>query len=406
MKQSEIEVIIKRIKEPIKQESKVTETLYKEWLLNNGFEEKHSFEELTPTGQESPEHKEQFVDVTGDPEYQGATDIDFELSVIPKWCKREQDLITTWQDKNVIQHVEIKAGESILSGNRYTNLQIETIANADLYKGEFFPEPKKLRGKEYRIVQHIGWWNKNPDYQADMFCWILMVYGTSGSQLYTSKPKNTFLTQEEFKTWKNESGRQPTDRIVTEVPMGLMLRLSRSAIQAIIDDNRIQKETKKGKGHHFTAYNIPLELIERRIEKYGWTPGAIEPAIPIVRYLTAESKYTGKDCTHGSKHFEGVELLASEKYRYYIPRRMLYSVYKITETHTQNVIAMGDTILVPSADEDYTDAPKVEILGYGCKGRDGSLRRLTRIAMHGIEAWGECPTTHPFYMPEKEELPF
>lgn len=410
MKQLEIEGIINSIPKKEDREAKVTETLYKEWLLSNEFEEKHRFEELTPTGQESPGHKRQFVDVTGDPEYQQATDVDFELSDIPtfytfKELDSTRDLVTTWKDQNIIRHIEIKSGETIFNGKQYTNLQIETIANLNTYTGK--SKLKTLRGKTYCVKDGIGWWNKNPDYQADMYCWILTTYGISGSSLYTKGPKDTFLTYNEFRSWKNEPGRLPTDRIITEVPMGLMLRLGQSAIREIIEFNKIKPARMIGPEHPYQAYNIPLELIEKQITIDGWKAGEIEPAIPVVRYLTAESKYTGRDCTHGSKHFEGIELLAPGKYRYYIPRRMLYSVYKITETPTKNAKEYGEFIFVPQADEDYKDAPKVEILGYGCKGRNGSLRRLTRIAMHGIEAWGECPADHPVYMPEKKpELPF
>lgn len=419
MKQSEVEEIMKGPGKRKDKEAKITETLYKNWLIDNGHKQKSAFNELTPTGESSPNHEEQFVDVTGDKEYQGATDIDFEESVIPTWSVRERltdtsDVLTTFRDKSIIFHTEIKSGETIFNGAQYTNLQIETIANIEEYQAKKLePMTKSLRNKEYTIEHHIGWWRKNPDYQADRYYWILTVYGIDRASTYTSAKSDYSLKKAEYDEWAKESGRLPTDRIITEVPMGLMLRLSRNAIQSIIDQYGIDESPMKGDGHHFMAYNIPLNCIEEQIVKKGWTAGKIEPAIPLVRYLTPK-QYGGKECTHGAHHFEGMELIAPKKYRYYIPRRLLYSVYKITETRPEHMAQHGDTIIIPAEDENYQNAPKVEILGHGFydkrkkERRDGSLRRITRIAMTGIESWGTYPegVDSPVYMPVIPELPF
>ena len=433
MRQSDVEAIMYGEGRQENKEARFGEALFREWLDSLGYEKKNDFTELTPDGtiDRAGVLKNQYVDVTQNTEYWYATDIDFELSICKSWevipvrirqVETKDDKSTPVPPKEFIQssipearikHVEIKGGESVYSGGRWTNLQIETISDIKDYGDGNNTSLRTLRGKSYKIAKGIGWWNKNPEYQADWYYWILPVYNIIGNEAYADKRPDFDIRDTEYKAWKAEREGQKInedDRLITEVPMGLMIRLSRVAIQRIIDEEGLSPEPmKNGK---YEAYNIPLEMIEKRIKK-GWTY-EIPAAIPIVRYITPKL-WDGKN-KHGSKHFEGIELLRPDR-KYYISRRMLYAAYGFTETKPVGSLDLGDRIWIPTDSEEYDEtAERIAILGRGFKGRgeelprDGSVRKLSRIAMYGIESWGELPkgVTQPIYQPQpsKQEEPF
>ena len=397
------------------QSGKIEQELYKEWRLREGFKER----ELSEVGQMikldmtlDPDKKigDQICDVSSHKRYQIKTDIDFEEIISQSWdffLIRERhvtdqhsildDITLTKLDKAIsysimasvpearLKHVEVKGSETVYNGKRTGRLLIETVS--DRKKGV------------------IGWYRKapkeNPKYQADFYKFILPVYNIDGYGTYTDRTERDInkaypdtQKKRDFMAWKKDPDRQPEDRFITEAPFGLMISLSRAAIEKLIKRYNIAEETVG----NFEGYFIQLDQIEDMLISDGWDPN-IPPAVPLVRYLKEDSSWDGN--RHGSKTFEGMELISSQ-YRYYIPRRLLYAAYGITETKLLGMAEFADTFFISSDSEVYEkNFNPVAIIGYGRY--DGSLRKLSRIAMAGgINSWGEIPPvlSGPVYQPE------
>ena len=419
MKQSKIEELKAWIdslpeEDRLYQSGKIEQELYKEWRIGEGFREREMSEvgEMIKLNKKQDREKKignQICDVSQHPRYQKKTDIDFEEIISQPWdflSIRERhitdqhsnldDVTLTNLDRAIsygvlssvpearLKHVEIKGSETVFNGKRTGRLLIETVS--DIKKGL------------------IGWYRKvpesNPTFQADFYKFILSVYNIDGYGVYTDKTEKAVVKaysdaqkKKDFMAWKKDPDRRKDDRFITEAPFGLMISLSRAGIDKLIERYNITEDPLG----NYKGYLIQLDQIEDMLISDGWNL-QIPPAIPLVRYLTGESHWDGNQ--HGSKTFEGMELISSQ-YRYYIPRRLLYAAYGITETKLRGMVEYNDKIFVKSDSEIYErDINPVSIIGYGK--HDGSLRKLSRIAMAGgIESWGELPAvlSGPVYQP-------
>lgn len=415
MKQSKIEELKAWIdslpkNEKLFQSGKIEQELYKEWLQNEGSVERpidklNGLKKLD--GMQDREHKisNQFVDVSGDREYQKTEDIDFEEIICRSWewypafnITHNSVFMVPSIPEARLKHIEIKGGETVFGQQRYTRLFIETISNVE----------KKL----------TGWFNKGSG--ADYYRWVLPLYGLDGSKrgFYAELSEEGKKRKEDrkkieaeykgdygFEKWKNEKVddkpvRKDTDRFITELPTGLMITLSRSAIEKFIVGEKKCRLYNEEYHNHYEGYFIELSKIEDAVVREGWSAD-IPPAIPLVRYLTAASKWGGEN-NRDAHHYEGLELVSSRQYRYYVSREMLYSVYGFTETMPKGSIDFGDRIWIPWESEQYDrDAKKVFLIGNGKYKRDGSMRKISRIGLTAIEPWGELPAvlSGPVYQP-------
>lgn len=391
------------------------EELYKDWLKNQDWQEYNSVDDIK-------DKRNAFVDVRRDEIYQAAVDIDFEISentsraaTIGGYPLRHKQTGNYHQLSTPVRHsVEIKDSETAYSfvefekrdGTKvvkggYLNIQIEKINDKDLYdSGETYDVV--FNGVNCTIRRGVGWWIKNKDFKADRYLWFLPIFGETGENVF--KGAKHRATKREFEEWRDEKDaagnpvRKEKDKFITELPAGIMLTVTRGMIAKMIKDLDTQ-EYKTGR-KTYVAWPIPMEKFEEVVlSRKGWERGLM-PALPIVRFLTKDDPWKSVKYPE-NEHFSGTEIPVYEKYDYYVPARLLDEVYGWDNPEPEGItITPNGQIIVPPEAEEYPE-DAAPIANRSVYGRDGSLRKLTRIAMMEIKAW---PAPGVKHQPEGEQF--
>ena len=391
------------------------EELYKKWLLEMGWKEDATTQELRTifTTWHGEKFNGEFVDLRQNEEYQDGADIDFaqvklKIKTVHHWI--DQDGKTHgFQVSGLYGYtVDIKDSPTAYGTNKkgngvYLNIQIETINMESLYNQNTY-HTVRYRGKDYQIRDGIGWWNKNQDGNATSYIWILPIYGYDGTRTHITAKKRA--READFKKWKEEtdengvSKRLPTDRFITELPTGIMLVTPRKLLEHIIEEKKMKqrrhKKSEDGSNDHYYSYDIPVSIFEEiAVNRQEWEED-LTPALPIVRFLTPNDPWESVNYPD-KEHYSDCEIML-EKYRYYVPRDLFYDVYGFDNTDIPGSIETEEWIYVPRISEIYPkDAPPIYGRDNKKVNKDGSLRMLTRVPMQHFIVW---PAPGTKYQPD------